>query len=225
MCKTFTSHNTGNVLSPQNFRSIINYNTHILLILSTFQTFHALNDICTNWIQQKSLLQIHGKNLLNPGIVLQLFVCNSLNFSGEVQLSTNACFISNNTGNFFFWNFEDLPNSNGQAFTKNIHKNKTLNWPKFICSKRTTLGKAYGTHVVLLGTCWGNRVRTWRTFWELDGNDLGTSKIQKVQLPSPFPKGKRKETKQSPWGACFLSSLAAKYFNVSSACFSPFLAY
>jgi hypothetical protein len=208
MCKTFTSHNTGNVLSPQNFRSIINYNTHIfhwycqlprhsMLWMSYVPIGSTKNPYYTStariyWIQElffSCLLAIHWIFLVRFNWV-QMHVLQAI-----MQ------------GIFFFRNFEDLPNSNVQAFNQNIHKNKALNLAQVHMFQKDNIGQSiWDTHVLLLGTCWGNRMRTWGTVWErewgtkweLDGNNLGTPKIQKVQLPSPFPKGKRKETKQRP---------------------------
>jgi hypothetical protein len=149
-----------------------------------------------------------------------------IEFSGEFLLSTDSCFISNNTGIFFFGNFEDLPNSNVPVFTLNIHQNKALNLPKFICSKRTTLGKAYGTKCGAIGNMLGEQFENLNE--EQSENLMGTTwepqKSKKSNSPHLSQKGKEKKQNKAP-GVHAFSPHWLPSICMSPVCFSPFLAY
>jgi len=89
-----------------------------------------------------------------------------------------------------------------QLFTGNTWKQKSQYWPRYIGSKRTLLGKAYGIKWGAFGNILGNALGTWWTCWEhignlmwtqwvLDGNTLRTKNIQKSQQPTLSSKGKK----------------------------------
>lgn len=60
-------------------------------------------------------------------------------------------------------------------------------------SKRTTLGKAYGTKWGAIGNIFENTLGAWVTYWELDGDTLGTKKFQKVDRTPTLHKREKNE--------------------------------
>jgi hypothetical protein len=58
-------------------------------------------------------------------------------------------------------------------------------------SERTTLGKAYGTKWGAIGNMFKNTLGAWVTYWELDGNTLGTKNSKNLNTSLPFTRGKK----------------------------------
>jgi hypothetical protein len=90
---------------------------------------------------------------------------------------------------------------NLQEYTGNMGVKNAKYWPKYIGSKRTLLGKAYGIKWGAFGNILGNALGTWWTCWEHlgtwcehSGDLMGTHWEPKIfkKTNSPHPPQKKK---------------------------------
>jgi len=109
-----------------------------------------------------------------------------------------------------FWNFEDFPNI--EVYNQNIW----INIDPTISSKRTMLGKAYGTKWGAIGNMSRKTLGTWRICLDHIGNLKGTKKTQKIQHPHTLPNKKNKNFKKTGSIGCML--LALLHWLIFSNC-------
>ncbi len=101
-----------------------------------------------------------------------------------------------------FWNFEDFPNI--EVYNQNIW----INIDPTISSKRTMLGKAYGTKWGAIGNMSRKTLGTWRICLDHIGNLKGThwepKKTKKIQHPQTLNPKRKGKKKLGILGACCL---------------------